>query len=95
MPADKILSYTPREYTIMMAANIERQHDEYERMAVEAIMREKAHREKRPKVGDLYKRPNQSVTDRSKFETMKEDARRKNEWLSRLKTTRKEVADGL
>src|SRR5690625_927420 len=34
----KVPSLTPREFTIMMAANVERTYDEYEKMAVQALM---------------------------------------------------------
>lgn len=76
----------------MMQAQVERQYDEYERMAVEAIMRESAHRAKRPKASDLFKRPEDSVAERNNLSDMKEETERLNDWLARLAPTRKEEA---
>lgn len=93
MPADKVLSYTPREFTIMSQANVERQYDEYERMAIEAIMREGAHRAKKPKASDLFKRPKDSEVEREQLTDMKAETERLNDWLATLAPTRKEDAD--
>lgn len=56
-PAE-VLSLTPRELTILMKAQTERQYDDYEHMAFEAIMRANAsNATKRIKATDLFKRP--------------------------------------
>lgn len=75
----------------MMRANVERQYDEYERMAVGAIMNEGASRAKRPKASDLFKRPDSSVLNKNELADKKQEADRMNEWLSNL--TRKEETD--
>lgn len=77
----------------MMQAQVERHYDEYERMAIEAIMRESAHRAKRPKAGDLFKRPKDSVAERNDLSDMKVETERLNEWLAGLTTARKEETD--
>ncbi len=94
LEASRILSYTPREFTILMHAQGERNYDEYERSAVEAIMWEIAHRAKRPKASDLFKRPKDSVSERNNLSEMKEETERLNDWLSNLTTQGKEDADG-
>lgn len=93
LEASRVLSYTPREFTIMMQAQIERRYDEYERTAIEAIMYEAAHRAKRPKSSDLFKRPKDSVADNNGLSEMKEETERLNGWLAGLTTARKEDAD--
>lgn len=40
-----------------MKAQTERQYDDYERMSYSALMGEIAHRAKKPKTTDLFKRP--------------------------------------
>jgi len=67
-----------------MQAQVERQYDEYERMAIEAIMRENAHRSKRTKVSDLFKRPIREDEAKDKMETLKEQAGHATEWLSQF-----------
>lgn len=66
----------------MMRAQQWRIADEYERESHFAMMREQAHRAKRPKASDLYRHPSRKkagdITD------MKEKTRADNEWLSRL-----------
>ncbi|MBS4195327.1 hypothetical protein [Lederbergia citri] len=94
MPAERILSYTPREFMIMMQANVERHYDEYERMAIEAIMREGAHRAKKPKATDLFKRPKEGISNRNNLAEMKEETERLNDWLARITPARKEDANG-
>ncbi len=93
LDASRILSYTPREFTIMMQAQIERHYDAYERTAIEAIMRESAHRAKKPKASDLFKRPKDSKVEREQLTDMKEETARLNDWLASLTTTRKVETD--
>ncbi len=79
-----------------MSAQVERTYDEYERMAVEAIMREGAHRSKRPKAGDLFKRPKDGAVKRDELTDLRKETDRLNDWLSTLRTDngRKEEANG-
>ena len=74
----------------MMQAQVERHYDAYERTAIEAIMRESAHRAKRPKASDLFKRPKESVSERNNLKDMKQETKRLNDWLATLAPTRKE-----
>lgn len=68
----------------MIQAQQERGFDEYERMAYGAIMGEIAHREKRPKVSDLFKRPKDASAEKSALSELKEKTQTANEWLARL-----------
>lgn len=56
----------------MMTAHIERIYDEYERMAVNAIMHEAAHRSKKPRIKDLFKRPSESRRTNKTADDVKE-----------------------
>lgn len=67
-----------------MRANVERIYDEYERKAVEALMRENAHRSKRPKVSDLFKRPLDGETARERTEDLMQKAEQASQWLSQF-----------
>ena len=80
-----------------MSANVERIYDEYERKAVEALMRENAHRSKRPKASDLFKRPVDDETAKEKTEDLLEKAEQASQWLSQFEQFNnggKEEADG-
>ena len=81
----------------MMRANVERLYDGYERKAVEALMRENAHRAKRPKVSDLFKRPVDELEAKNKTENLKEKADQATAWLSQFEQfsdIREEEANG-
>lgn len=54
----EVLSLTPREFTILMKAQQERQYDVYERMATEAMFVRQAYHAKKLKPSELFKRPN-------------------------------------
>jgi hypothetical protein len=82
-PAE-ILALTPREFNILLMAQRERQLDEYERMADKAMMHEIAHRAKRPKRSDLFKRPSSDEIELQKLEEMAEQAKHATEWLSQF-----------
>jgi len=68
-----------------MQAQVERQYDEYERMAIEAIMRENAHRSKKTKVSNLFKRPVSDEEARDKLENAEERMRSRIDRLSKFK----------
>lgn len=55
-PSD-VYALTPREFNVLLKAQQERQYDGLEREAYVTIMRESAHRAKRPKASDLFRRP--------------------------------------
>lgn len=54
-------------------------------------MREKAHREKKPKPSDLYKRASSDSPKKKTVEEMAEQAKHTTEWLSQFDIARKEV----
>lgn len=74
-----------------MRANVERIYDEYERKAIEALMRENAHRSKRPKVSDLFKRPVDEETAKNRTQDLKEKAEQASAWLSQFEQFNSEV----
>lgn len=74
----------------MMEANNERVYDDYERLAVQAFMVEKAHRAKRLKLADLFERPTDSKSREEKpIEERRKEVDEINEWLATLKVERK------
>lgn len=77
-----------------MSAQRERQYDEYERQSHYIIMRENAHRAKRPKASDLYKRPaDEKVV--AQLQEGVEMAQHASEWLAQFEQFGgKEVSDG-
>ena len=75
---------TPREFTIEMSAQVERQYDDMETRAYEAIMNRIAQNEKRVRMSDLFKRPTGEInTDRTAEDVEKEQAD-KIAWLSQF-----------
>lgn len=86
---------TPRELSILMSAHVERQYDEIEREALYAIMHEGAHRSKRPKASDLFKRPVDEYTAEKRTESMKEQAEQASKYLAQFEQfSRKEDEHG-
>ncbi|WP_307475374.1 hypothetical protein [Cytobacillus purgationiresistens] len=71
-----------------MEAQQERRYDEYERDSHIAIMQEKAHRSKQPKATDLFKRPEEGVTEEW-IKQKAEQAKHAEEWLSQWKFSKK------
>lgn len=59
-------------------------YDELERAAQNAVMREVAHRSKKPKVSDLFKRPTNAKADKSRLAQLKQKTHEANAWLARL-----------
>jgi hypothetical protein len=72
-----------------LQAENERRYDDYERMAVQALMIEKAHREKRPKLTDLFKRPDKQNSDKKTIDERRKEVDEINAWLSTLTTERR------
>ena len=90
----EIYLLTPREFTLLMMAQRERQYDDYERQSHFIIMRENAHRAKRPKASDLYKRPADEKAE-AKLQEGAEKAQHASEWLAQFEQfSGKEVSDG-
>lgn len=81
---DKIESLTPREFTILMRAQNEKNSDDLEAKAYLALMIESAHRTKRPKLSDLYKRPTDADKAKKKAEDLLKQNRHASEWLSQF-----------
>ena len=84
------MALTPREFQIMIRAHQERIYDDNERMAMQAVWREIAHRSKRIKPSDIYKRPTNAKADKAKVQDLREQTRLDNAWLASLTTVRKE-----
>lgn len=55
-----------------------------------AVWHEIAHRSKRIKPSDLYKRPTSAKADKAKVQGLREQTRLDNAWLASLTTVRKE-----
>lgn len=68
----------------MMRSNVERTHDEYERMAYSAMMSRQATNAKRLKMSDLYKRPADVSTAEKDLQTMKNKVEHASEWMSQF-----------
>ena len=75
-----ILSKTPREFSILMAAEVERKYDEYEMQASQAMMMRAAYHKEKLRFKDLFKRPNNTDKER----TSDDVKRHQNEVLERL-----------
>lgn len=90
MPPVEIYALTPRKFQILLRAQQERNYDDNERMATNAVWREIAHRSKRIKPSDLYKRPTDANVDKAKVQDLREQTRMDNAWLASLQTVRKE-----
>lgn len=67
----------------MLKADRERGFDEMEKEARIAIIRESAHRAKRPKASDLYKRPAGEITE-ADLQKKVAQAEHASEWLSQF-----------
>jgi hypothetical protein len=80
----EVYALTHREFHILMKAQREQNYDHFEREAEFVIMREKAHRAKRPKASDLYKRPNNGHQDDRELELKVEQAKEAAAWLSQF-----------
>jgi hypothetical protein len=80
----EVYALTHREFSILLKAQRERQYDEFERQAMFVMMRESAHRAKRPKVSDLFKRPRNGEQDERELEAKAEQAEHANEWLAQF-----------
>lgn len=74
----------------MMEANNERIYDDYERLAIQAYMIEKAQRSKRLKLSDLFERPTKidyQVSTKS-IEEQRKEVDEMNDWLATLTVER-------
>lgn len=79
-----ILSKTPREFSIMMSANVERVYDEYELRAVEAMMTRSAYHAKKLKQSDLFKRPTDEEEAKKKAEESHDKKKVVMDWMSNI-----------
>lgn len=68
----------------MMAAQVERKYDEYERMASQAMMMRAAYHKEKLRQSDLYKRPSGEVKTDKTAEDIKERQRAIIERLSKF-----------
>ncbi len=97
LSSTEFLLKTPREFSIMLSAEIERRHDDFEVMAANAMMMRAAYHKEKLKQRDLYKRPN-SGNDERTAEDIRNKQKEVIERLSRFEEfkdllTRKEVTD--
>jgi len=72
---------TPKEFAILMSANVERIYDEYERMTMFAMMNRQAYHAKKLKPSDMFKRPNDDKNTNRTAEDVKE---RQNNIMKKL-----------
>lgn len=84
-----VLEMTHREFTMVCEENVERTYDENERSAMIAIMnaaasRGKGKKGKLPTVDELYKRPLSDEVVQEKTESLIEQKRHAEEWLSQF-----------
>lgn len=79
-----MLSYTPREFMIMLRAQQERKSDEYERMAHEALMNRQAQHAEKLTLSDLYKRPVDEEVAQAKADELVDKSEYASEWLSQF-----------
>src|SRR5690625_7074075 len=93
----KVLSLTPREFTIIMAANVDRTYNNYEKMAVQALMKRQGYHAKKLKKSQLFKRPSDIDTGKT-ADDVKERQRAIIERLERFEEfkgkLREEETDG-
>lgn len=86
-----MLSMTPRELSIMLAAQRERQYDEMELMAIRAMMNRQAYHAKRLKQTDLFRRPVDEETAKSRADEIQERTEKRMEWLSQFEEFRGKI----
>lgn len=79
---DEVYALTPREFSVLLNAQQERRYDELEREAHVSIMRESAHRSKRPKASDIFRRPKPG--EEKRLEKKAEQAKEAAEWLAQF-----------
>lgn len=79
-----MLSYTPREFKIMLRSQQERKMDDYETMAHAAMMNRQAQHAERLTLTDLYKRPVDAEEAQAKTEELVDKTVHANEWLSQF-----------
>jgi len=89
----EVLEMTHREFTLVSMENVNRTHDENERLAMHSIMSSAASRGigkkgKLPEISDLYKRPTDEEITKEDDKDMSEDIREMQEhtrdWLSQF-----------
>lgn len=79
-----ILSKTPREFSIMMAAQVERGYDDQERLASSAMMIRHANNAKKVRMKDLFERPSDAKKEIAKADVMRKKADEQLAWLSQF-----------
>lgn len=84
MDPEAILALTPREYAILMTANLERQYDDYEKYASQAMMMRAAYHKEKLKPKDLFKRPTGDKAADKTSDDVRERQRRLLERLARF-----------
>lgn len=68
-----------------MRAYVEGLYDEYERMAIMAMMNRQAYHAKKLKQNDLFKRPTYEAMAKQKADRQADKKEKITEWMSRIK----------
>ena len=84
LDSERVLRMTPREFSILMRAQIERKYDEHEQMAGLAMMFRYANHAKKAKQSDLFKRPDGEEKARKTSEEIKAESEYTMKWLSQF-----------
>ncbi|MGG3072178.1 phage tail assembly chaperone [Niallia circulans] len=92
---EQVYDLTPKEFRLLLGAQMERKYDEYERQSHFAIMNLKAQNAKKSiKATDLFKRPADEKAEAELQEGI-EKAKHASEWLSQFEQfSGKEEANG-
>ena len=81
----QVLSKTPREFSILMRAQVERRYDEIEDMARMAIFTRQAyHKDGKLGADDLFKRPVDGKTAQEKADEIRDKTEYTMQWLSQF-----------
>jgi len=83
---------SPREFAILMTAEVERTYDLLEREAMVAIMHANANNSrKRVKASNLFKRPTQAKKSKRTVEDLKREEEEVMDWLGQFEHFREKV----
>lgn len=85
LDSSAVLSKTPREFSILMRANVEKTYDRYEDMAVMAQMNRQGYHARKLSYKDLFKRPTDEDIAKKRSEKLEDKQERIKQWMSRIK----------
>ena len=85
LPSEQVLSKTPREFSMLMHAQVERKYDDLEDMALMAIFTRQAyHKDGKLGADDLFKRPVDGITAKKTADEIKDKTEYTMRWLSQF-----------